>query len=449
MAASVRWWLRRQRRLLLSEARWRQQAVFWGGGALIGLVAVGFAAVADLAYGWLRLIIAWSPYVMLLVSPAGFALLAYLTGRYFQGAQGSGIPQTIAAREIDSPWARRALLSLRVAAGKVVMTTLALLFGASVGREGPTVQVGASIMHELGRLGGRHYDGLILAGGAAALAAAFNTPIAGIVFAVEELSRSFEQRNSRLVFSSVILAGLVSLGLVGDYTYFGTFAGHPFGGSIWLAVLLCGVVGGLLGGVFGRIVILLAFAERQPLLAPIVRHKVPFAAGCGLLVALIGLVTGGDTYGTGYEQARGLLEGTSHADPWFGLAKLGTTLLSTVSGIPGGIFSPSLAAGAGIGHGLSWLLPHVAVGAVVLLGMAGYFTGVVQAPITAVVIIVEMTGATSMTLPLMATAILALAASRLVSPDALYHTLSDRYLPRPKDRDAGAQRSAADGSKIT
>ena len=428
MPASLESRLRRVRRQFLSGPRLRQQAVFWGGGALIGVMAVAFAALADQAYAWLKLVVAWSPWAMLIVSPLGFGLLAYLTIRFFDGAQGSGIPQVIAALETDMPERRRALLTLRIAAGKIVATVLGLLFGASIGREGPTVQVGAAIMHELGRLGGRRYDGLLLAGGAAALSAAFNTPIAGIVFAIEELSRSFRQRNSGLVLICVVIGGLVSLALVGNYTYFGTTILPPATWTMWAPVLVCGVLGGLAGGTFSRIVILFAFSDRRPGLFRITRHRVAFAAGCGLLVAVLGVLTGGDTYGTGYEQARGLLEGTGQTDPWFGVAKFAATLISSISGLPGGIFSPSLAAGAGLGHQVGWMFPGVPASAVVLLGMIGYFTGVVQAPITAVVIVLEMTGAAALTLPLMSTALIALAVSKLVCPQSIYHALSGRYV---------------------
>ncbi len=117
------------------------------------------------------------------------------------------------------------VLSLRIAVGKVLLTLLGLASGASIGREGPTVQVGASIMHALGdllrlpRLELRR--ALVLAGGAAGIAAAFNTPLAGIVFAIEELSHSFEARTSGTVFTAVVVAGATTLGLVGNYTYFG------------------------------------------------------------------------------------------------------------------------------------------------------------------------------------------------------------------------------------
>ncbi len=151
---------------------------------------------------------------------------------------------------------RLSLVSLRIAAGKIAVMMLGLLCGASIGREGPTVQVGAALMFAAGRRALDYQRGLLLAGAAAGIAAAFNTPLAGIVFGIEELSRSFESRTSGLVIAAVIAAGLTSLGLVGDYTYFGsTPAVLPFGRT-WMVVPICAVIGGLAGGLFSRILIL-------------------------------------------------------------------------------------------------------------------------------------------------------------------------------------------------
>ncbi len=137
------------------------------------------------------------------------------------------------------------------------MTLFGLACGASIGREGPTVQVGAAIMLFTARAGGIGLEkGLILAGSAAGVAAAFNTPLAGVVFAIEEMSRAFEQRTNGLVLIAVILAGLASLGVLGNYTYFGTHLGR----ARELAGAGCrssfaGLAGGLGGGAFAKIVV--------------------------------------------------------------------------------------------------------------------------------------------------------------------------------------------------
>jgi H+/Cl- antiporter ClcA len=270
-------------------------------------------------------------------------------------------PQTIAALHMHDQAVVSRVLSLRIAAGKVALTLLGLASGASIGREGPTVQVGASIMHALGNLlrlpRPELQRALVLAGGAAGIGAAFNTPLAGIVFAIEELSHSFEARTSGTVFTAVIIAGATTLGLVGNYTYFGQTAAQLSNGVAWAAVVLCSVTGGLAGGVFSQSLIIAARGLPGRAGRLIMRYPVVFAGLCGLLLAVIGTLSGGQTYGTGYEQARGMVEARSALPPVYALLKLAATVVSYVSGIPGGIFAPSLSIGAALGSLLAPLVP--------------------------------------------------------------------------------------------
>ncbi len=425
--------MRRLRRSPLTSPRqWIRRIVIWGGAILVSLIAIAFASLADWASAAFAALVTPRPWLALILSPLGLIASVLLTLKVFPGAQGSGIPQVIASMHIADPAIVARVLSLRIAAGKVLLTLLGLLSGASIGREGPTVQVGASVMQALGTAlripRAEAQRALVLAGGAAGIAAAFNTPLAGVVFAIEELSHSFEARTSGTVLTAVIISGIATLSLVGNYAYFGTTGAQFDLGHAWLAVFLCGIVGGGLGGVFSECLVRFAngaigrparwFASR-PLL---------FAGLCGLLIAIIGLLSDGATYGTGYQQARSLVEGHADLPSNFFLLKLLATTISYLSGIPGGIFAPSLAIGAGLGHSLTWLLPGSAAGAMVLLGMVGYFAGVVQAPITATVIVLEMTENQRLTIPLMATAMLAFGVSRLICRRPLYGALARRFL---------------------
>lgn len=423
-------WLseRRRRALRVVSIRWRRHAIFLLGGIAIGAVAVALALLADQAQRLFALLLSWRREAAFVVTPLGFMLSVFLTNRYFQNSQGSGIPQAIAARQLVDRAARGRLVSLRIAVGKILLTLLGLLCGASVGREGPTVQVGASIMFAIGRLSPRRQAGLILVGASAGVAAAFNTPLAGIVFGIEEMSRAFEARTSSLVIGGVIAAGLTSLVLVGNYTYFGVSSTMLRDGADWLAVPLCGVMGGLAGGLFSRIVIAVARTARTGRRGAIKRHPILFAALCGIGVVLCGLASGDTIYGTGYAQVKAALE-SGVPLPWsFGLLKLVATSFSTISGIPGGIFSPSLAVGAGLGADAALLFPGVPLGPIMLLGMVSYFAGVVQAPITAFVIVIEMTDNHAMVMPVMAASLIAYATSRLICPDGIYHALSKSFL---------------------
>lgn len=421
---------RHKRLFKLTSARWQRRAIFVLGGIGVGAAAVALAQFADLAQHGFALLLAKSRYAVLAVTPLGFMLLAYLTIRLFPNAQGSGIPQAIAARHLTDQAARESLVSIRIAIGKMILTLFGLLCGASVGREGPTVQVGASIMFALGRVSPRRQPGLILAGAAAGVAAAFNTPLAGIVFGIEEMSRAFETRTSSLIIGAVIAAGLTSLALAGNYAYFGSSATSLGHGTDWLAVPLCGVVGGLAGGLFSRIVIAMARGLKNPVGRAIKDHPLWFAFACGLAVAICGLVSGDTIYGTGYEQVKTALEHGSPLPQDFGILKLLATTFAAISGIPGGIFSPSLAVGAGIGSNIASFFHDAPLGAIMLLGMVSYFAGVVQAPITAFVIVTEMTDNHGMVVPLMAAALIAHATSRIVCEEGIYHALAKGFIER-------------------
>jgi H+/Cl- antiporter ClcA len=419
---------RRLRSARVLSVRWQRRAIFLMGGIAVGAVAVALAYLADWAQIAFADLLTKSRYVSLVVTPAGFALSVFLTNRYFPNSQGSGIPQAIAARQLSDQAARSKLVSIRIAVGKVLLTLLGLLCGGSIGREGPTVQVGASIMFAIGRVSPRRQPGLILAGAAAGVAAAFNTPLAGIVFGIEEMSRAFEARTSSLIIAAVIAAGLTSLALVGNYDYFGSSSSTLRHGADWLTIPICGVVGGFAGGAFSRLVIEMArglFSRPMPLAK---RHPLALAVACGLGVALCGIVSGDTIYGTGYTQVKAALEGGAPL-PWdFALLKWAATALSTVSGIPGGIFAPSLAVGAGIGADIAYLFPSAPLGAILLLGMVSYFAGVVQAPITAFVIVTEMTDNHAMVVPLMAASLIAYATSGLVCPEGIYHALAKGFV---------------------
>jgi H+/Cl- antiporter ClcA len=400
---------------------WRKRAAIVSGAIILGLVALLFARLADEAN---RLFLAFDhewPWAPLLVTPAAFGALVWLTRRFAPDARGSGIPQIMAART-DPNRAMRSLASAWTASLKLLMTLAGLLVGASVGREGPTVQISATIMayaHRVYRVPVK--ASVMVAGGAAGVAAAFNTPLAGVTFAIEELAAAYEQRMTLLVMTAVLISGMVSLGIAGDYVYFGAMSDTlPISRGI-VVTLMAGVIGGLTGGLFSRL--MLAFAGSGWRLFAIVRaHPVALAAVAGLIVAALGCTTG-MTWGTGYLPARLIILG-DHAPFWFGPAKFVATLATAVSGMPGGIFAPSLATGAGLGDLLRVLFPASAAGPVVLLGMIGYFTGVVRAPLTAVVIISEATASHGLLLPLLATALIADATSSLVCRERLYHGLS-------------------------
>jgi len=412
---------------------WRMGVII-GVAVLGGAVAALFARLCDAAMGVHARLYALAPWATVLLLPLGFALATWLTRRFAPEAAGSGIPQVIAAAE--ERWHGRwggQRVTLKTAVWKVVLSAALLVCGASIGREGPTVQVVAGVMRTLtrGLRGGPGRRAIIIAGGAAGVSAAFNTPIAGVVFAVEELAKSFERRTHTTVILVVVIAGFASYALQGDYAYFGALKGGASLGSAWLAAPIIGIVGGVSGGVFARALAFLIGPRDNPVTRWRRARPVLFAGLCGLIAAAVALASGGLTFGAGYAEAKSLLQDHPGRGLGFAAWKFIASLAAAASGAPGGIFAPSLATGAGIGA----LFAHMGFAKVgrdaVVLGMTSYLSGVVQAPLTSAVILMEMTRDPGLVGPLLLAALLARWASGWVMPWSLYHLLSESWRRAP------------------
>lgn len=436
--------------------QWKRRIALWSGAVLVALSAIFFAKASDFAYVLFNRIVAHGIWIPLILTPAVFGLLCWVTQGRLRAARGSGIPQVIATIHVDDASFRSRMLALPIAASKMALTLLALTVGASIGREGPTVHVGAGLMHWLGKRFGftdrTALSRFILAGGAAGIAAAFNTPLAGVVFAIEELAGTFEHRFSGLLLTAVFIGGVVSMGILGNYAYFGTVQTSLPLGYAWLAVLQCGVICGLCGGLFARLILL---SRRGPLaVLGRLRERYPvlFAIGCGFALAVMGVLSQNAVYGTGYVQARAFVQDMpSTPGESFGVLKLLANVVSYWAGIPGGIFSPALAVGAGLGHNIAYFLPHIPEAAVVLLGMSAYLSGVTGAPLTSAVIAMELTNNQDMVIPIMAVCLLARATASIFSPTPVYKDFAERMIrdfERQQAERVEAERNAAPPSPV-
>jgi H+/Cl- antiporter ClcA len=425
---------------------WLGRLVLWGGAVVVGMLAVGFAQLSDLAIHHFQAMASENPWWPFLLTPLGGALCVWATRRWFPGVEGSGIPQTIAemSRPEDRSW--KPLLSLRIIVGKIVIGAAAVGSGFSLGREGPTVQVGASMLNALHRLlpGGLHIPRthMLVAGGAAGIAAAFNTPLAGIVFAIETLSRNVESRMSGLIITAIVLAGIVSQAFLGKASYFGQIAIAGTDREMALAVAITALVCGVAGGLFSRMLIISSTSWKGRMADYRRDHPIRFAAACGVLVAALGYVTGGSSFGSGYGETRALLEGDTSLEWYYGPAKFLATLIAYLSGLPGGIFAPSLAIGAGIGHDLAPLIGQQdAPGMLLVLCMAGFLAAVTQSPITSFIIVMEMVDGYSVVIGLMAVSLLSSGVSRIFS-QPLYETVA-RHMVARNGAAAGSGRADA------
>ena len=414
---------------------WRSRAVVVGAAAIAGFTVVGFTSLCEHAIDLFFMLRADCKWLPLLWMPLWTAVIVWLTRRYVPGAAGSGIPQVMATLDTAVAGPQRGLfVSLKLSVAKIVLTAWGLLAGLSLGREGPSVQIAAGVMLAARRFLPRRSTvtahGLLVAGGSAGIAAAFNAPLAGVMFAIEELSRAPEQRSSGLLMAAIVLAGMIAVSVFGNATYFGVI--HP--GDIGMALLgpglLVALFSGVAGGLFSRLLIVSLNGNTRDAFSRLrLRRPVLFAAGCALAVAVIGQLTDGAIFGSGYGHTRAMLQGSESAPAVYVLFKYIATWLTVWSGVPAGIFAPSLAIGAALGNDVALLTHYPQAPALIALGMVGFLAAATQAPLTSFIIVMEMVDGHSMVLSLMACAVIAATVSKVLSAP-LYHTLSLMQLQR-------------------
>ncbi|MEB0042571.1 MULTISPECIES: chloride channel protein [unclassified Pseudomonas] len=429
-----------------TSARWRTRLTLWTAATIAGLSVVLFAKLADQALALFATVTTGRSWLPFLLTPLLGMLVVFLTQRFFPGSQGSGIPQVIAAtRLVANGKPINKLISLRIALGKIGLGTLALTGGFSAGREGPSVQVAASIMHAAHRFLPHsrviRVQDLILAGGAAGIAAAFNTPLAGIAFAVEELGRKLETRTSGVLLSTIILSGMIAIGLQGNYNYFGRLDVDAVTRQIIVPVLGLGVLCGLLGGLFSRLLLLPQRMPKNAVWRWRTLHPIWFAGACGLVVASLGWASGGLSFGSGYGVATQIIN-HGQSIPWYAaVTRFLATLATYFSGIPGGIFAPSLAVGASLGANVAELF-KLAPQPIIALCMAGFLAAVTQSPITSAIIVMEMIDSHGMVISLMGIALISRAVSSRFGPE-LYQQLALGFLQASQRENAAPKVNAA------
>ena len=426
------------------------------GTTFVSLFSFGFAKLSDLG---LELNAHWSskyPIAVWFVLPLGMACLTWFTKKYTPYVGGSGIPQVIASINLPHSSYKTKLVEFSQTIWKIPLTFLAILIGASVGREGPSVQVGAAVMLAWGNYCRKHNlafrglstNELLATGAAGGLAAAFNAPLAGVIFAIEELGRGVMLRWERRVLMGVLAAGFILVAIQGNSPYFPRYQGATSVSYLYLWLAICGVVCGILGGIFGRLLAKgLAGLSPEKWRGWVRQHPIYIAFLLGLVLAALGTYTHGQTYSTGYEVVAHALEGQA-IDPEIGILKLLATVATYWNGIAGGIFTPSLTTGAGIGA----MLWDISGGMVdqrflVILCMAAFLAGGTQSPVTASVVVMEMTGAQPVLIWILISSIIASIISRQFSPKPFYHFAAGRFRQQMQARQAEELRSKTEQEK--
>lgn len=404
-------------------------------GALAGLAVVAFIVVTERA-GMRLYPVGSSPWRRLLIPVSGSLAMGYLLYRYFPDARGSGVPQTKAAL-----YARNGYISLSTVLGKFTCTAATLASGIPLGREGPSVQVGAGIASVLARtlrLRTEKVRALLPVGAAAAIAAAFNTPMAAVVFSLEEVMGDLNAP----VLGSVVLASATSWAvlrlLLGNNPLFHVpqyELVHPVE-FVFYAVL--GIAGGFLSVAFTKL--LLGMRKRFLLLPRRTRWWHPVAGG--VTVGLMGWFVP-QVLGVGYSYVGDALNGTMAFKimALLVLLKLLAVTTSYASGNAGGIFGPSLFLGAMLGGTVGNIAHHffpsytATAGAYALVGMGALFAGIVRAPMTSVLMIFEMTRDYSVIVPLMIANLASLFISTKFQKQPIYEALAHQdgiHLPNLK-----------------
>ncbi len=409
---------------------------FWVASLLTGLIAVFYSKLFLLAESSTNSLFKSFHWLLFVITPGCFLIAWWLVVRYEKFAGGSGIPQVMAAIELANPRDNhkiRRLLSIRVIIIKIVSSFFMILGGGVVGREGPTIQIAGSVFRKVNQLLPDWWPkvskrNMIMTGAAAGLAAAFNTPLGGIVFAIEELTKTHISYFRTALFTAVIIAGLTAQALFGPYLYLGYPVIKGLSVYISLGVILVAMFAGIGGSITGRILVII-INWRGRLTKK--RQQIIFVVFCGLVVALLGFISGTQMIGSGKTIMTGVLFTSDKYLPWYApLIRITGSIFSFSTGAAGGIFAPALSSGACIGSVLSgWMnLTDSNTNLLILSGMVGFLTGITRTPFTSSIVVLEMTDRHNLIFYLMLAGMIAGMVSLLVDKHSLYDHLKLRYL---------------------
>lgn len=383
---------------------------YWVAGFLVGGVAIFYSQLFEGAITTARWVLVNYPSWLFVSAPLCFVLGRWLVEKYAPSAGGSGVPQVIQALSLDSPRQNseiETILSLRVAVVVILSSVLCTLGTGALGREGPMVHIGACLFYVVGKKFGKiwpvvEHRSWIMAGAAAGIAAAFNAPLAGVVFVLEELAQQHFHRFKTAVLTAAIIGGVVSQWLSGRYL----FLGYPKLGVVPLSAIPWALGLGVLAGLVSVPFILMGSPKVRNWFTHYFHTRIQIAAATGAIVAAIAVFLNNNSIGGGVSVIQSLLfESDFRADWSLVVARFLATSLSHLSGCAGGFLAPSLALGAAIGSWFSTITEYSNHNLLVLVGMSAFLSAVVRAPFTAWVIVMEMTDRRSAIFPLMVASI--------------------------------------------
>lgn len=412
-----------------------QALPFWIASLMVGLVAFGYAKFFSLTENLLQSILHWHSWMIFIMAPIGFLLAVLLVKLFAPNAKGSGIPQVMAAIELSTPRHDEKvgkLLSLRIMITKIASSLMMVLGGGAIGREGPTIQVAGSIFRIVNKWIPSSWPKLsrqsfILTGAAAGLAAAFNTPLGGVVFAMEELAKIHIRFFRTALFSAVIISGLTAQALLGPYLYLGYPDVRGLSFSIFLGVVITAILAGLLGSLMCKAILRLMKWKRS-----FSGIKIFLFVLCGgLFIAVLAYFFNDEILGSGKDLMNEALFTNQKSASWHTVAmRIIGPVIAFNTGAAGGVFAPALAGGASVGSFISELFHFTGANAniIILSGMVGFLTGVTRTPFTSAILVLEMTDRHSVIFHLMLAALVSNIASLIIDKHSFYEQLKNEYV---------------------
>ena len=391
------------------------------------IVITFFLEVSDYAQHSFKNLIGTDPYLSFIITPIVFVGIVYVAKYYCHYVQGSGIPQLIAATDSRNKSIREQLLSFRIALGKIGFIFLGMLGGAPIGIEGPSIHIGGSIFYGFNRFIklNRKFliHALIAIGGSAGLIVAFNAPIAGFLFAYEEIGRKLKKQALILI---AIMSGIVYLFAImyrGDANYLTNLSTYSLELTLVWQLLPLAILAGVLGGLFSKSALFLInkFITHSKL------KIITIAVVLGFIVASFNYLSTGQVAGSGKDEVLLMLGGTGLGLDFVAM-KYFATLTSLASTIPGGLFMPSISIGAGIGSEVASFYTQIDTQVIIIMAMIAYLSAVIRAPLTSVFVILEMTTTLHLLIPGLMIAFIANWISKQIFAQPIYEALADNYL---------------------
>lgn len=414
--------------IFLKDKHYIENVPFIMVGILAAVVCCAYAKIFSYLEHWGLLLISRNPYIFLGLTPLLFVFAYFLVVRFAPGAFGSGIPQVMTC--VDPPYQHLSnkFLSLKVLAIKFLSSCVGIFAGAAIGREGPSLQISAAIAHNVGRFFKRmgivvKTEQLLIAGAASGLAAAFNTPIGGVVYAIEELSQEHVRKYKDVLLLAVVISGFSAQLLMGSYLYLG-YPQVPtnlyFQSIVIISAvsLLCGVLGTCFSVLLSKFIVWRSHKKQST--------QFVFAGVVGLMLILGFIFFGERVLFSGKESINHILFQKDSVAMSEVLMRFMAPLISSATGIAGGIFAPSLSAGAVIGGFISELVDPGLRTLLGLAGMIGFLTGVTHSPITSFVLVLEMTDRHSSVFPMMFAAVFSSLGSHLFAKASFYEVTVER-----------------------